>query len=128
MYHSATPELGASYQQRVLAVWPDEKGNQLAAGQQKPGMRRPIEGLAPTPAWAATLPAAPSNRVAVMLPSNRSERVQIIPLNSGAPPGRGLDAYRAAPIAIASRPFRSRRLTFSTPIPDYEPQGRTLPL
>src|SRR5438270_11402748 len=58
LYHSATPELGADYQRRVLAVWPEEKQRQQEARQQDAHTNL-------ANAWAATLPAAPSNRVAV---------------------------------------------------------------
>lgn len=98
LYHSATPELGAEYQRRVLAAWPEEKQNQA---------RDPADTArtALASAWASTLGQAsppPSQRVAVTLPMGRGDNVRIIPLAEGAQ-GRGLDAYRAAPIAIASR-------------------------
>ena len=102
LYHSATPELGADYQRRVLAVWPEEKQR-----QQEARLQDAHTNLAN--AWAATLPAAPSNRVAVVMPVNRTDNIRIIPLNpmgGGAIQGRSLDAYRARPIAIASRQFR----------------------
>jgi hypothetical protein len=104
LYHSATPELGADYQRRVLAVWPDEKKHQRENVEE--AQRSVVAN-----AWAATLStSSPSNRVTVFLPSNRADKIRIIPLSpmGGAmPPGRGLDAYRATPIKIASRQFRS---------------------
>ena len=97
-YHSQTPELGSDYQRRVMAVWPEEKRQQQEIAAHS--------DLAS--AWAATLPAAPSNRVAVVLPPRRTDGIRIIPL---APAGRtlqgsGLEGYRATPIAISSRQFR----------------------
>ncbi len=48
LYHSATPGLGAAYQRRVMAAWPD--GARFAAGAT------PITGPSPLArAWAATL-------------------------------------------------------------------------
>lgn len=104
LYHSATPELGAEYQRRVLAAWPEEKKQQQAV---LPALQR----AALADAWAASLSPASSNRVAVTLPRNRADNIRIIPLNPYGSPGtqgRGLDSYRAAPIAIAAPAFRTR--------------------
>lgn len=79
-YHSATPELGAEYRRRVMAVLPEEQ-------QQRPD--------------ATPLLAAATSRGAFML-SNRAAAVRVIALAAGAS-GRGLAAYRAAPVPIASR-------------------------
>ena len=102
MYHSATPELGAEYQQQVQVVWPEE---QRVAG---------LVGATPlAPAWAAT--------IATPLPGfSRVPHVQ--------PPGTVQDrdhhaAYRrrrgaarpwvrylpGAPIGLAYQPPPSRR-------------------
>ncbi len=97
-YHSATPELGADYQQKVLAVLPEEKQNQASIGG----------GSVLANAWARTLsgpPAAPAQFTA-SLPASRGSTFRIIPLSTGGggmSQGRGLDAYRSMPIAIASR-------------------------
>lgn len=90
-YHSATPELGEAYQKRVMAVWPEER-------------KLPQAALAA--AWGASLP----NRLAA-----RSEVTRTLPgaepavaasggSPAGAPMGRTLDSYRAAPITWAYRP------------------------
>ena len=93
LYHSATPDVGAAYQQKVMAVWPEE---QLLAGAAPP--------VALAHAWGATL-----GRPALFPPPpRRNAGVQVIPrmaaVSGGpAPPGRGLDAYRAAPVGLAWR-------------------------
>jgi hypothetical protein len=95
LYHSATPDLGAAYQQKVMAIWPEE---QLA------GESAPRTALAQ--AWGATL--SPGLSPSGFLPTpRRSGGARIIPqmvAGGGTPlPGRGLDAYRAAPIALGWR-------------------------
>jgi len=87
MYHSATPELGAAYQQKVMAVWPEQQLIAEAA---------PRTALAQ--AWGATL-----NPAIFPPPPRRAAGVRILPqmASSGGvspPPGRGLAAYRMAPI------------------------------
>jgi hypothetical protein len=104
-YHSATPEIGADYQRKVLAAWPEEKrvaGNPIS----DPGPGRARSALAN--AWAATLPPgssppSPFGRFAVQLPGNRAEAPRILALPNGAGPGRSLDSYRSAPIFAISR-------------------------
>jgi hypothetical protein len=97
-YHSATPEIGAEYQQRVLAVWPEE---QRLAG---------LAGTTPlAQAWSATLGAPPPGftRVLRVQPPGVGQQARIIMLptiNGATPPGRGLDSYRAAPIGLAFQP------------------------
>jgi hypothetical protein len=81
-YHSATPELGSAYQQKVASVLGDEttKDNELLG--HSPVMARSTGGGA------------------IML-GNRAEAAHIIPL---ANPGnaRGLAAYRLAPVRVAA--------------------------
>jgi hypothetical protein len=93
LYHSANPELGEPYQRKVLAAWPDE--NRLA-GQSPPpsfawgsGAARPAFGTA----------SVPVRRIDAGL---ANVPIPIAPGSPGASPGRGLDAYRAAPIAMIS--------------------------
>jgi hypothetical protein len=121
MYHSATPDIGADYQRRVMAVLPEEQ--QLAGG-----------GAAGSPlaaAWAATLgagaggvarqpPMGPPPLGAIQtartaaggwgaggMGAARTAAVMPVPGGGGHPtPGRSLDAYRAAPVALAFRPVR----------------------
>jgi hypothetical protein len=97
LYHSATPELGAEYQRQVLAVWPEE---QRLAG---------LVGATPlSQAWGATIAAPPANFTRVLRQQPGMEqgpRVIMQPTIGGAaPPGRGLDAYRAMPIGLAYQP------------------------
>jgi hypothetical protein len=78
-YHSQTPGFAEPYRARVAAAWLAEQG-----------MPAP-----PATALAATTPGG-----AAML-DNGAARMQLAPAASGA--GRGLDAYRAAPIPLAGR-------------------------
>jgi Transglycosylase SLT domain len=48
LYHSATPELGAEYQLKVMAIWPDQRNSVRGT---------PLSALAR--AWAATLTVTP---------------------------------------------------------------------
>jgi hypothetical protein len=106
MYHSATPEIGAEYQHRVMAVLPEE--------QQLAGL------TGPTPlaqAWAATMSTSPAGPIGTTpLGFTRIVRLQppgavqgphmiMLPTIGGmTPPGRGLDSYRAMPIGLAFQP------------------------
>ena len=100
MYHSATPGIGAEYQQRVAAVWPEE--------QRLAGL------VAPTPlaqAWAATMSTPPPlgfMRVMRMQAPGLAPAPHIIMLlqtvGGVTPPGRNLDSYRAMPIGLAFQP------------------------
>ena len=104
-YHSLTPEIGADYGRKVVALWtkpapqtPDADGAIRQAG---------------LPPWAPayTPPASPSFSVA--------GGARIIPLPASIPPaqglasGHGLDAYRAAPTRLASRMLPGRLNTNS---------------
>jgi hypothetical protein len=82
-YHSHTPEFGIAYQRRVMAAWPDE---QRIANEE---FRQ-----AQLAAWAAR-PAAQPGGPGRVLPNGGMGRMQQASL------GRGLDAYRAAPIPPA---------------------------
>jgi hypothetical protein len=93
LYHSATPDLGRDYQQKVYAVLPEE--TKLAEAAQP----------APTPlatAWASTLfRSAPISSLFRQAPPH------IIPRATGpggeAAPGRSLEAYRSSPVRFAFR-------------------------
>ncbi|HVC63030.1 MAG TPA: transglycosylase SLT domain-containing protein [Acetobacteraceae bacterium] len=91
MYHSATPELGAAYQQKVMAAWPEAQAMAEAA---------PRVAVAQT--WGVML-----NPGLFPPPPRRSAGVRFLPrLMPGGgtpPPGRGLASYRAAPIRLAWR-------------------------
>jgi hypothetical protein len=88
-YHSHTPELAEAYRARVRAAWPE---TQRRLGEDR--------ALAARPAGAAAPPTSLSL-------SNRADRAQVLSPAQGAGPGagRGLDAYRAAPVALAARPM-----------------------
>ena len=108
-YHSQTPDIGADYARKVLAAW----GVPLPpVGSQS------IQSPLPTPS-VVVASAAPPGRVAVMLPTG-TDAIRVMPLPVDAPTGRsmaaapagrvmttasgrGLDAYRAAPIGLALR-------------------------
>ncbi len=87
-YHSRTPEFGSRYQARVAELWAQES-------------RSPTPVPAVAAATAAPRPAAPAIIGAALL-SNGGERAQVIAAAPGTQ-GRGLDAYRGTPIALASR-------------------------
>jgi hypothetical protein len=95
-YHSFTPDLGAEYARKVLAAW---------GVPQAPSGAQMVTQDAP-----ATPQALPGGRVAVMLPIG-SEGIRVMPLPGRRPAlpgspgvsGRGLDAYRSAPVALALR-------------------------
>jgi len=88
-YHSHTPEFATAYRRRVMAAWPEE--SRIAAEEFR---------AAQLAAWAARPPAQPAGPGRV-LSGAAMGRVQ----TAG---GRGLDAYRAAPIPPA---FAARRVT-----------------
>jgi hypothetical protein len=99
MYHSATPGIGAEYQQKVAAIWPEE---QRLAGLS-----------APTPlaqAWAATMSTpTPLGFTRVMRaqssgPAQGPHTIMLPAVGGMTPPGRGLDSYRAMPIGLAFQP------------------------
>ena len=89
-YHSQTPERADPYRARVLAAWAQE--------QNGPGGDAAAEAMA--------LAALAGARGALGL-ANGADRARIIPMQAGAGgagQGRGLDAYRAAPIMMVGRP------------------------
>ena len=90
-YHSNTPDRAEAYRARVLAAWGDE--------QRGTGGNAAAEAAA-----LAALGAARGG--APLSLANGTDRARVIPLAagpSGATPGRGLDAYRAAPIMVVGR-------------------------
>lgn len=95
-YHSLTPDIGAEYSRKVLAVW------------ARPGLGQSID----QPVMTASLPAA--SAVAMVNPATPAlspstamqtgTNARILPLSAapnGTTTGRGLDAYRAAPTRLA---------------------------
>jgi hypothetical protein len=116
-YHSFTPEVGADYAKKVLAAWGVPE---LPVGSQTvtDGKTVVASAMPPNP-----LGGGSTGRVAVMVPTG-NEAIRVMPMTppvgmggAGAimtPPrpamptttARGLDAYRAMPIAFAGRPTR----------------------
>ena len=94
-YHSATPDVGSAYQQKVQSVFADEQRRDDAAGPAgiMTAMNAPVLRMAPS--------SAPGMG-AIML-GNHAQAARVLPIIAGAPQ-RGLDAYRAAPVPISSRP------------------------
>jgi hypothetical protein len=87
-YHSFTPGLGADYARKVLAAW---------GVPQAPSGAAMVAAEPPAP--------VPGGRVAVMLPTGH-EAIRVMslpPASGGFGSGRSLDAYRSAPITVASR-------------------------
>lgn len=92
-YHSATPELAAAYEQKVMRAWPLEQ--QLASP--------------PPPMFTVARAANPALGPGLFPPPVRRDlpRLQprVLPAAGNAPARRGLASYRAAPIlAVRRRP------------------------
>ena len=111
-YHSLTPEVGADYGRKVLAVWakPDFRpppGADFPIRQALLQLPPPAPTPTPTPAPAAStaIAFAPSARIIPLPPS-------IAPA-PGAGSGHGLDAYRAAPTRLVARMMSGRPNTNS---------------
>jgi hypothetical protein len=102
-YHSQTPERAGPYREKVLAAWEKEARNAGDSSAEAMALARLRAG------WGRVALASAGG---ISL-SNRAERAQIIPLPGGGggglagggSPGRGLDAYRSAPIHAVSRPL-----------------------
>ena len=85
-YHSQTPHLAEAYRARIMAAWP-EGGARLASN----------------PPVAIAVPIRPGAVPNVPSLSNGVDQARIIPLPSNGGQGRGLDAYRAAPVPVSGR-------------------------
>ncbi len=91
-YHSATPERGEAYQRKVAANLPAEQAR----------ARSGIDGAAPN-IWAARGgPMAAGAAGGGFMLSNHADTARLLPAAQGVT-GRGLAAYRAAPIPVAGR-------------------------
>jgi len=113
-YHSATPELGADYQRRVMAVWPEEQQHHDDAATAAPvyassyangytgGYTNGFHGGFAN-GFASGFGVGGAHAGAGSALSNGAAAARIIPLPGGAV-GRGLAAYRAAPIPVVARP------------------------
>jgi hypothetical protein len=100
-YHSQTPERAEAYRARVLAAWAEEQ-------------RRPSGDPAAEAAALAMLAAGRGSGGAGL--ANGADRARVIPLAEGGR-GRGLDAYRAAPVMLAGRPPPAPRAVAAAPPP-----------
>jgi hypothetical protein len=110
-YHSQTPERAGPYREKVLAAWEQEARNSGDSSAEAMALARLRGG------WGSVALASTGG----LSLSNRADRARIIPLaggsgggmsagasaegSGGASPGRGLDAYRSAPIHAVSRPI-----------------------
>jgi hypothetical protein len=92
-YHSATPDLGADYERRVMAVLPEER---------KQPDEAPRPALGSTSAGGFTRSYAGGFVPPTTAPRTGPGAARVIPLPAGAS-GRGLAAYRAAPVQLALR-------------------------
>jgi Transglycosylase SLT domain len=107
-YHSTTPALATTYERQVMAAWP-------AALREAAGVPAslPAGRLTPPPMLAAkTVPPMPARSGpfagqagAFMLANRPLHSPALPPVGPSALFGRGLAAYRAAPVLIASRAF-----------------------
>lgn len=105
-YHSATPDLGADYERKVMAVLPDER-------------MRPRDRLPQAPSWSIARPVAAMPVASAARPA----AARIIPMAAGAA-GRSLSAYRSAPIPLAAPVIDARSLD-AAPVPP--PRGVSSP-
>jgi hypothetical protein len=98
-YYSSTPALAADYRRKVMNVWAGSPASALASASPS--------SSAIARAWSATL----RSPFGLTRPGAFAPPARLVPaatLFGGATPsGRGLDAYRAMPIAISS-PQRPR--------------------
>lgn len=88
-YHSQTPDLASGYRARVMAAWQAE---------QRAPDAPVMASLMPQP--LARTPGGIGGGGFML--SNNADRAQVLPPAADRP-GRGLDAYRSAPIPIAGR-------------------------
>ena len=110
-YHSLTPEVGADYVRKVLALWakPDFR--------PPPGADVPIRQALLQP-WPS-IPVTPASTTVPIGPASIASSARIIPLPASIAPapglgsGHGLDAYRAAPTRLAARMVPGRLNTNS---------------
>lgn len=111
-YHSLTPEVGADYGRKVLALWAKPDFRPLP-GADFPIRQALLQPPAPVPT-PTPIPVPPASTTVAFAPSAR-----VIPLPPSIAPaagvgsGHGLDAYRAAPTRLAARAMPGRLNTNS---------------
>ena len=109
MYHSATPELGLDYQEKVYAVWPAEQKLAMAEPVMPEFSAAALTGHTNTllPLHTSALPwVSPIGRgllSTAFRPVSPRVILQGSDLSGGSAPGRTLDSYRSAPIRLAFR-------------------------
>ncbi len=100
-YHSLTPDIGADYARKVLAIW------------ARPAPRQ-LPGANGTTQQAGLQPWAPSSIAPASATLSIGRAARIIPIAfttavaSGSLVGRGLAAFRAMPTQLAARTLPSR--------------------
>jgi len=101
-YHSLTPDIGADYARKVLAIWARPTGRQppVAEAPTQQAKLQPWVPPSPVPPASTTLAFASNARI-IPLPSS-------VPGSPGALVGRGLAAYRAMPTQLAARVMPGR--------------------
>ncbi len=101
-YHSLTPDIGADYARKVLAIWARPAGRQppVAEAPTQQAKLQPWVPPSPVPPASTTLAFASNARI-IPLPSS-------VPGSPGALVGRGLAAYRAMPTQLAARVMPGR--------------------
>ncbi|WP_170979154.1 lytic transglycosylase domain-containing protein [Roseomonas sp. HF4] len=97
-YHSQTPDRADGYRARVMAAWAEE--------QARPGGDPAAEAMA--------LAALAGQRGAAAL-ANGADRARVLPMPEGGR-GRGLDAYRSAPIMVVGRPVAPPTVARQAPV------------
>ena len=111
-YHSLTPELGEPYARRVLAILngleqrPQQGTQPIAFASAPPGFLRSSQGWAGTSLYSAAAGAtfgSTSTARIIRLPGAASPAGGVTLIAGAVPPGRGLDAYRASPVPLATR-------------------------
>lgn len=112
-YHSQTSHLAGTYRERVSAAWPEEimEAAQVMTASARPSFNPsslpPLPSGQALPGQAAQAPGSqPGQTLGGGGLDNGAERAQILPAQGGSR-GRGLDAYRGAPISITSRGFQA---------------------
>ena len=105
-YPSATPELGEPYQRKVAAVLPDEMKHLHDA----PGGPQNVWSVNAwtANAWNTGAPPAFAGRAGGFMLNNGARAARVLPMPAGAV-GRGLAAYRRAPVPVAAAPMIATR-------------------
>jgi len=104
LYHSATPELAADYQRKVQAAMAggaDAAGGMAAGGMAGGNWAASFSGAAPPEGGGGLVRVSQA-----LLPPRQADALRVMLRPAGAPAGRDLAAYRAAPVGSAMRVWR----------------------